>query len=208
MLQSRSAVIEEKSMQSFHDVLRSKGHLVPLPSALEANLDTQWRALTEAANKAFEHHDNDSAVRFYREAIDTAEQMFEAALKGGSPLLAPMVYNIACANAAECAAQTGNRLGARKLLLRATDKLLTTAKSPSSPFALRINCVRHLRYSLQILDRDFGADNAQPDMKGLLESCAAVSKKIQRVAQWLLRPHHPPKDPDAAAGLPSAASMH
>lgn len=79
-------------MQSFHDALRSAGLLVPEQSATEARLDTQWRALTEAANTAFARRDNRSAARLYDEALDIAGQVFEVAREGGSPLIAPMIY--------------------------------------------------------------------------------------------------------------------
>lgn len=99
-------------------------------------------------------------------------------------------------------------MAARQLLLRASDKLLTAAESPANPVALRVNCVRHLRYPVQILARDFEADMAQPDMGRLLDRCATVSNEVRRVAGWLLQPQPPPDGPAAMAGPPFAASMH
>jgi hypothetical protein len=112
--------------------------------------------------------------------------MFMVALNGGSPLLAPMLYNISCANKAETVLQTGDSVSARRLLLQAFEKLLAIAGCPASPIALRINCIRHLGYSLAILNQDFGEQMERPDIKLLLTRAATIVREVECIACWMM----------------------
>jgi hypothetical protein len=172
-------------MQSFHDALRAAGLLVLPISDNEKALDTKWRTLTEAGNRAQERGDHVGALQFYEAALTEAARMLAAAIDGGSPLLAPMLYNISCANQAETVLQTGDSVSARRLLLQAFEKLLAVAGCPASPIALRINCVRHLGYSLTILARDFCDGTEQPETERLVARATAVAVDVGRIMMLL-----------------------
>lgn len=195
-------------MRSFHERLQSAGVMVPKQPKHEADLDARWRALTQAGNQAFADLADTEALRLYQEALAVAEQMFEAAQDGGSPLLAPMAYNISCANVAEAMLRNGDRPGGRRFLLRAFDKLLTAAEAPSTPVALRVNCVRHLRYSFEILSRDFGEEMKHSDINGLVARGIAALREIQSVAGWMTRQHRRHEPPEQPEMQPAAGTLH
>jgi hypothetical protein len=165
----------------FHDDLQATGAPISSLSDIETKLEAEWNALTRTGNQAFVENGGANACRFYADALATAEHLFDAALRGGSPFLAPMVYNISCANAAEAVLRAGDRCAARMLLIRALDRLLTTAESPSSPVALRVNCVRHLHYPFGILARDFANEMQACDVRELLARASAVLIKVHQL---------------------------
>ena len=80
-----------------------------------------------------------------RAGIMVPTPSFEAAIEGGSPLLAPVLHTISCSNPATCVLLAGDGASARDLLRQATNKLVAVASHVANPIALRINCVRHLR---------------------------------------------------------------
>jgi hypothetical protein len=179
--------METAFMQSFYDHLRAAGVALPDRPRKEKDIDARWRTLTEAGNRARAAQDHVGALHIYEAALAEAERMFEAAIDGGSALFAPMIYNISCANQAEAMLRSGDNATARTLLLRAFDRLLTTAGSATSPVALRINCVRHLGYPFEILARDFADDMDQPDMQRLLARVAPMMQDVQRVTGWMIQ---------------------
>lgn len=161
----------------------------PKAPSVDDALDAQFRELTEAGNLAFERHDHATASRLCNEALTEAERLFELAMTaGGSPvLLAPMVHNIACQNAAQARKRAGDGVGALALQVRALKRLVTTAESAASPITLRVNCVRHLKYALAFLAEDL--TEREPDMdaiRALVARARLVAAEVMRIAGLVL----------------------
>ncbi len=173
-------------MQSFFETLQSAGVPVVQLSAAEEALEERWRATTEAGNRAFECYDEVEAAHLYAAALADAEALFGVALDGGSPLLAPMLLNIASTNTAVARMRAGDGTGAFDLLQRAFEKLLSTAEASATPFALRVNCVRHMLYPFNILVRDFKSEMQRPEMKARLRRAGEVAVAVGRVAGWAI----------------------
>lgn len=191
-------------MQSFYDTLQSAGVTVVQLSAAEDALEERWRASTEAGNRAFECHDEVEAARLYAAALTDAEALFDMALDGGSPILAPMVLNVASAKWAVARMRSGDRTDAFDLLLRAFEKLVSTAEASATPFALRVNCVRHMVYPFNILARDFQDEMQRPEVKALFRRAGEVAVAVGRVAGWAISRRErlsPDQSPDLSARL-------
>lgn len=162
--------------------------LSALRQALFDGADARFCELTTAANLAFERHDDDAASRLYEQALAEAECLFDAALAGGSPLIAPMAYTIACHNVAEARRRAGDRAAAHGLKRRAVEKLLGTAESPADPLALRVNCVRHLRHAFAFLGESLVDDNTgnRAEFDDLISRYGAIIEKLARVTAHMM----------------------
>lgn len=149
--------------------------------------DACFQRLTVLGNQAFDRHDDAIASRHYGEALAEAERLFGLALDGGSPLLAPMVHNIACHNIAEAKRRAGDDAGALALKARAVEQLVVTAESAANPLGLRVNCVRHLKYAVASLAED--RDGSKPDdevIQGLLTRAGRVTAEVMGTARHVL----------------------
>jgi hypothetical protein len=167
-------------MESFYSAVQAAcPRLWPL-SDDEKALETRWKTATTAGNHAWLEQDHREALRHYQEAL------FEMALMGGSPLLAPMAFNISCANVAEISARVSGRQTAAGWLLRAFDRLAAVADSATTPVGLRVNCIRHLRYPLQLMARDFATELPQIGSGDLFARADRVAGEVQRIAIWMI----------------------
>lgn len=113
--------------------------------------DVNWRRITEAANAAYATSDLGRAFDLYRDALDEAERLFARASATGTSVPVPVIYNISCHNLAEIAERSGDGAAAEGFLVRAYDKLLSSAASPNTPLPLRLDCTRHLKQALALL---------------------------------------------------------
>jgi hypothetical protein len=195
-------------MQSFPEMLRSAGVPAPHLSCQEGEIDGRWRALTAAGNLAYANGHDADAMRLYEDALAEAERMFDAAREGGSPLLAPMLYNISCANAAETKMRGKDATAALSFLLRAFDKLVMTAASVTSPMPLRANCVRHLRYTFEVLVRDFAAECERAEVKSLFARGADAAKEVGRIAGWIVSRYRTEDQAQSDQTLPYASRLN
>ncbi len=170
-------------MPSAHDVLT-----IADPSALKDTpfdgADQRFCQLTDAANQALASEDEDLASRLYEQALAEAERLFDAAQVGGSPLIAPMAYTIACHNVAEVAKRAGDHTTAFRHKRHAVRKLVETAESRLDPLGLRLNCIRHLRHALAFLAEDLTEEDAerQAELDGLIQRYRAIGDELARVA--------------------------
>lgn len=166
-------------MPSAYDMLKLYGPSVAEKICL-SGVDARFCQLTDSANQAFGNSDEDLASRLYEQALAEAERLFDAAQDGGSPLIAPMAYTIACHNLAEAKKRAGDLAAAHELKRHAAEKLVATAESPLDPLALRVNCLRHLRHALAFLYQDCA--DGEADVRLLIDRYRAVGDKLARLA--------------------------
>lgn len=141
-----------------------------------------------AAREALDGRDQDLAARLCQDGLAEAERLFDAALAGASPLVAPMAYTVACKLLAEVSERAGDREAARTLKIRAVEKLLRTVESPRAPLSLRVNCMRHLRRALMYLvdeAAEHDSDERGP-LNTLLRRCAAASSQLVRLTTYMM----------------------
>lgn len=175
------------AMPSALDVLKIAG-LAPQNQNWPDGADARFCELTDAANQALGCFDDEVAFRLYVQALAEAERLFDAAQVGGSPLIAPMAYTIACHNVAEARKRSGDRVLAHELKRRAVEKLVVTAESPLDALALRVNCVRHLRHALAFLAKDLADADAKnrADAESLFDRCQTVGENLTRLAKHVM----------------------
>lgn len=113
--------------------------------------DHRWIELTSAANQAFKDGAVDQAEVLYRRGLAEAERLFATSEQIEISVPLPAIMNIACHNLAQLAAQQGDEAECRRLLILAFDRLLGAARKPTTPLALRIACIQHLKYTLSEL---------------------------------------------------------
>ena len=113
--------------------------------------DHRWLELTSAANQAFRTGAVEPARKLYTRGLDEAERLFSTLNPDDTAVPLPAIMNIACHNLAQLSAQDGNEAECRRLLILAFDRLISAARRPATPLALRIACVQHLKYTLSEL---------------------------------------------------------
>ncbi|MGV2066850.1 hypothetical protein [Agrobacterium sp. 22-226-1] len=113
--------------------------------------DRYWKRLTERANMAYSQGEISLARGIYGDALAEGERLFTAALEKPCHYPAPVIYNVSCHNLAELENGEGNQQEAEGLYRRAYERLLEAARSSSSPMAMRVACVQHLKQALAAL---------------------------------------------------------
>ena len=113
--------------------------------------DRYWKRLTERANTAYSQGEISLARGIYGDALAEGERLFNAVLEKPCHYSAPVIYNVSCHNLAELENGEGNHLEAEGLYRRAYERLLEAARSSSSPMAMRVACVQHLKQALAAL---------------------------------------------------------
>lgn len=148
-------------------------HLSAASPQVKVADDAIWRRITEAANATYRSGNFRHAMSLYHDALDEAERLFVKASSSiaflnevefgsheenvskhndsGVSVPVPVIYNISCHNLAEIVERSGDAEATENFLVRAYDKLLTSAGSPETPLPLRIDCVRHLEHALALL---------------------------------------------------------
>jgi len=81
---------------------------------------------------------------------------------------APIIYNVSCHNLAELCERAGDKAAAESFYLRAYDRLLAAAQSPSTPIRMRVFCVQHLKHALAVLAQHLRIEQANEDRIGAL----------------------------------------
>ncbi|HTV20508.1 MAG TPA: tetratricopeptide repeat protein, partial [Polyangiaceae bacterium] len=114
----------------------------PVPQQVErdgfaaaTSSDALWKALTQQGNAARANGDATAARALYEEALAEAERVFETArlaLMPDAAALAPVLYNISCANLAQQRQECGDADAAIAWLERAFDRLLHTTEGAVS----------------------------------------------------------------------------
>ncbi len=151
--------------------------------------DAEWRRLTSAGNDAFaEPGLLPEALTLYREAQHEAERLFCAAEAGRCVAPATTIYVIACQNLAEAVRLADSEEEARHWLLRAFERLADAAESARTPFDLRIDCMRDLKFAYLNLAEERGADEgfAQERVRLMLRGrhvVACVTQVVEQVAR-------------------------
>ena len=115
--------------------------------------DQHWKRLTERANQLYTQGNISLARTVYIDALAEAERLFDAAIDQPGGLPVAVIYNVSCHNLAELAERTGDIRAAEIFYRKAYDRLLDTARSPTTPLATRIACVQHLKQALAVLVR-------------------------------------------------------
>lgn len=151
-----------------------------------AEHDTRFRDLTRQGNEAFAAGHHDRAQHFYEAALAEARTVFRKACEeaGTTVLVAPMLLNIACQNLATVRRLSGDETGAVRLVRHAIERLVDTAATVTCPLEMRINCARHLRHALGLLDDP--SVHATPEDRtnaDLVRRAAEVTAEVMRTAQ-------------------------
>ena len=158
-------------------------------------------------NRAFGRGDDVLAGWLHEDALAEADALFEAP-SGMSLLIAPMAYTIACKNAAEAKARTGDPGSAYELKLRAVTRLIAVAQSPAEPLILRLSCARQLRHALAFLMAD-GETTRPAQLDSLLEQYRTVITELAQIAATSLCPQEGTtsynSSPSSGAGTPGTA---
>lgn len=127
---------------------RARPEDLSVTAATSITRDYRWLELTSAANQAFKDGAVDSAEALYRRGLAEAERLFATSEQIETSVPLPAIMNIACHNLAQLAARQGDEVECRRLLVLAFDRLLGAARIPTTPLALRIACIQHLKYTL------------------------------------------------------------
>ncbi|MBX9909769.1 MAG: DUF2753 domain-containing protein [Beijerinckiaceae bacterium] len=171
----------------------------------EAGLaDAEWQRLTSAANEIFAQDDKlAEALPLYREAFEEAERLFRCAEIAPDRTPATTIYVISCQNLAEAVRRCEGRAAARGWLIRAFERLVAAGQSPATPFALRLDCMRDLKFAFLNLVEQCGDDETflreKPRLmqrgREVVASVTQLAQHIASVPQDLLRMRRTPGRP-------------
>lgn len=142
--------------------------------------DATWRSLTDAGNAALARGDSGAALSSYEMALDEAERLFLSAREETAALLlAPMTLTISLSNLADLRRRADDRDGAFRLKWRAVERLLEIAGDRGEHPALRLNCVRHLKYALAFLAEDAASNpSRQAELAALINESRLVMDQV------------------------------
>lgn len=150
--------------------------------------DCRWLELTSAANQAFKDGAVDRAEELYRRGLAEAERLFATSEQIETSVPLPAIMNIACHNLAQLAAQHGDETECRRLLVLAFDRLISTARKPTTPLVLRIACIQHLKYTLAELASHLAQHVApEPPISHYIGQLREVAAAVRHAAAHMER---------------------
>lgn len=133
-------------------------------------LDARWQALTHTGNEALAQENGATAQEYYEAALAQASQLFEQAedARESGCEMAPMLYNIAAYNLAECHRRRGNTKAMADCARQAVETLVQQAGHTRTPVMLRLYCIRHLPRAIANLEQFCPGSRDQPYYQSLL----------------------------------------
>lgn len=111
-------------------------------------VDQTWKAITEAANAAFDKNDLSRAERLYDQALEAALRRFRTDRAAVSMANAPPMLVAAGANASECHSRRGQLMRAVTTTEETLASLRTAMLDASEHPAFRQACFHHLKPAL------------------------------------------------------------
>lgn len=132
--------------------------------------DGRWKRLIEQGNQAYAQGNIPLALAAYTDALAEAERLFDAADGDRGSVPVPVIFNISCHNLAELFEKSGDAAKAEAYYQMACDRLLETARCPTTLLDLRIVCAQHLKHALATLIQHLHKHGASNDRIGAIIS--------------------------------------
>lgn len=140
------------------------------------DVDRYWRALTNAANKAFVEGQMTKAANLYEDALEEAEKLFSDASRGQAPADIASMLLVSSNNLAEWHMKRDERAETVFLLKQVLKRLETGVSDRFAPRMFRQACYSQLRPALA----DFAHYAALSGASMVLQN--RVSRQVQTTA--------------------------